>query len=83
MGPDRLMLMSDQPILELFVRSTVGVSALIIQSYSAVYLTLVVLPGLHIFEVVDPGIVVVLAWEYNCIHVSGMCISNRMTLTTG
>lgn len=83
MGPVRLILMSDQPILELVVRSTTTVSLcrpLQLRGFSGSRskLTLVVLPFVHVLKVINTSIVVVLTREDNSIQVARVGISNRV-----
>lgn len=71
------MLISDQPILEFLVRSTEFMFSIT----SARLLggrTLVILPFLHIFKVIDASIVVILAGENDGVHVCWVCIGDRV-----
>lgn len=78
MGPSRLRLTSDQPILELFVRSTGlrkhHVEAGLLQARQ----TFVLVPILDIIKVHDSDIIVILAGEDNSVQVERMCVRNRM-----
>lgn len=73
--------MSDQPILEYFVRSTAHESAPIHEhiDYGIYNLTLVLLPFVNALEIIDTGIVEVLSRENDAIHVSRVGVSNRMS----
>lgn len=75
MGPERLMLMSDQPILEFLVRSTAKPSVPR-QKFGGTSLTLVVLPLLNILKVKDTGIVVVLAGKDDVVEISRVSVGN-------
>ncbi len=80
-GPDRLMLISDQPILELLVRSTAPQSDYQVGDAGiSGTLTRVVLPFLDILKVVQPGVVVVLAFEDGLIDTVGVDVSNGMAV---
>lgn len=76
-APERLMLISDQPILEFLVRSTRRMFSITSAKFSG-GLTFVVLPLLHIFKVIDASVVVILAREYNGVHIGGVGIGNRV-----
>lgn len=82
MGPVREMLMSDQPILEYFVRSTAHKSAPTFAhtDYGVYNLTLVLLPFVNALEIIDTGVVEVLSGEDDAIHISRVGISNRMSV---
>lgn len=69
--------MSDQPIRELLVRSTVSVSGNLKENVLD-RLTLVVLPLVDILKVVDSRIVVVLAGEHDVINVARVRVRDRM-----
>lgn len=89
MLPLRLMEMSDQPILELLVRSTgqrQGQSQTQYWHYRLrdgtrreCCLTFVVLPLVDTLKVVDPSVVVVLARKDNSVEIAGVGIGNGVT----
>lgn len=77
MAPSKHKATSDQPIRELFVRSTMTVSRY--QFCTALcILTFVLTPVLHISKVEDASIVVILAWEENGSEITRMSIRDRM-----
>lgn len=74
------MLISDQPILECFVRSTGSSVSQNTCDTSFVKLTLVVLPVTNILKVVYTSIVVVLTGENDVVEVAGMGIGDCVTV---
>jgi hypothetical protein len=81
MAPFREMEMSDHPILEFLVRSTIILSTKLRPNTTKDHmLTLVVVPVVHTFKVKHTGIVVVLAWEDGSIEVTGVSIGDRVTV---
>lgn len=80
MGPARLMLRSDHPILELLVLSTAPFS--LGRNRRTRDLTgrhtLVLLPLAHILEIIDSSVVVVLARKDDGVQIAGVDIGNGM-----
>lgn len=77
MGPVMLRETSDQPILELFVRST-GRCQHATPQRRDTDLTFVLVPVRNIGEIIDSGVVKVLTREEDIIEVAGMGVGNRM-----
>ena len=80
MGPFMESVTSDQPILELLVRSTKrSVSGTVMHCMWSFGLTLVMVPVVDTLEVENSSVVVVLAGKYDVFQVPWVGVGDRVT----